>query len=99
MCIRDRVPEPRAMRLAREEFNNLGFSFSSGVIDWIITPHFSRRPSAVFNISSGTLEEDIPGIILRTLPKGPIFLTAWNCSYISCLLYTSDAADDLLCVD
>src|SRR5450756_2906943 len=44
--------------------------------------------------------------LLVFLPAGTAFLTVWRrwtcarCQYYgTCLLYTSDAADDLLCVD
>ena len=51
-------------------------------MDWIITRHFSRRPSAVLSISSGMLG-DTPGIILMSFLKVPMPFMASNWSYMS----------------
>src|SRR4030042_5662098 len=40
------VPEPLATRFILDELKIFGFSLSCGVMDWIITRHFSSLPSA-----------------------------------------------------
>src|SRR5659263_710091 len=57
------------------------------------TPRERRRPSGCKALSGG---KKAPGLIAQGLTVPPKEATA---NYVPCLLYTSDAADDLLCVD
>src|SRR5450756_3105708 len=57
-------------------------------------PHSSYSPTVSGRV--GSL------IVFRTSTNGTWATTAWKRSgrmFVTCLLYTSDAADDLLCVD
>src|SRR5450756_3185355 len=90
------------MRFCRMVFSKAGRS--SALLSWL------GRVKMQVNCEPGpavTLSKRVSGLIIigscwfmlaatraRRASSGD-----WECRYSSCLLYTSDAADDLLCVD
>mmetsp|Transcript_48811 Transcript_48811/g.116190 ORF Transcript_48811/g.116190 Transcript_48811/m.116190 type:complete len:324 (-) Transcript_48811:539-1510(-) len=78
-------PEPCAMRMTRWSviiFVVFSVSSSSSVMESMMVMNFLKRawdscsrPLVIIAL--------IPGIMLITLPRGPIFMTFWNCSYMS----------------
>mmetsp|Transcript_45248 Transcript_45248/g.106174 ORF Transcript_45248/g.106174 Transcript_45248/m.106174 type:complete len:267 (+) Transcript_45248:244-1044(+) len=79
------LPDPWAMRRTRESVIILvvfSVSSSSSVIESMIVMNFLNRTWLSCSRPL-VIMADMPGIIDITLLSGPIFMTFWNCSYMS----------------
>mmetsp|Transcript_11743 Transcript_11743/g.30651 ORF Transcript_11743/g.30651 Transcript_11743/m.30651 type:complete len:284 (+) Transcript_11743:223-1074(+) len=84
-----KYPEPRAMRLTRdgEVMMCLGSSSSASVIESMMVIHRLIRW-----LDSRKSSPCIPGNEFMMLERGPIFITAWNCSRMSRSVHCPDAS-------
>src|SRR5450756_2987231 len=70
---------------------------ATGWFSATLEPH-TMKQSLIFMSWTWLVMTPRPYVFAKLATDGPCHNRAW-CSMYTCLLYTSDAADDLLCVD